>query len=213
MTIELSHIGEVLISELLSRLCTAERLDQVRCKVTGISLASDLDTLSPRFIADQAQLRVQTDDATYACDGAQTVDVLCVGQQRAIAMEAKLGLTRMSPSEFPKRFCDPCSISGHSDPRLNGSMIAVLDRRLPFVNGRVCARIGDQGWLLGPHWWLVVRERVWNSWAVVLPVRLARILVFDELARLYGDGHDFDDLVRHIIGNDFAKRWRVELDL
>jgi hypothetical protein len=117
VTIELSHLGEAVVSELLTRLSVMGRLDRVLCKATGTSLASELDTGSPRLVADQALLRVHSDKVTYSCDGAQTVDILCVGQQQAVAMEAKLGVTRMASGEFPKRFCGPCGISGHADPR------------------------------------------------------------------------------------------------
>jgi len=184
----------------------------VSCAATGTSLACDLDTALPEFLADQAVLRVRSAEQTYSCDGAQTVDVLCVGQQHAVAMEAKLGETRMSLTEFPKRFCGQCGISGHADPRLTGNMIAVLDRLLPFANGRVFATVGDRSWPLSAHWWLVVRGCVWRSWANHPPVRLARILVFDELARLYGGPHEFDDLVRHVVGHDFGNRWNIEFN-
>jgi hypothetical protein len=213
VTIELSHVGEAVITELLSRLSAKGRLDRVCCNATGASLVSDLDPTWPRFLADAAQLRISSDEVTYSCcDGAQTVDVLCVGQQRAVAIEAKLGLTRMSPSEFPKRFCHPCGVSGHADPRLTGSMIAVLDRLLPFTNGRVVATVNDQSWPLAPNWWLVLRAPVWRGWAARLPVRFARILVFDELVALYRGRGEFDDLVRHVVGTDFASRWGLELD-
>lgn len=126
-------------------------------------------------------------------------------------MEAKLGITRMSLSEFPKRFCDPCTASRHADPRLTGSMIAVLDGLLLFGDGCVFATVGDQRWPLAPHWWLVLRASVWKTWAAGLPVRFARILVFDKLARLYGDFNDFDTLVHNVVGSDFAKRWRLQM--
>lgn len=213
MTIELAHVGEALITEMLSRLSARGQLDRVCCAATGTTLASELDTASPQFLADQALIKVHSPQQTYSCDGAQTVDVLCVGEQRAVAMEAKLGETRMSRTEFPKRFCGQCGISGHTDPRLTGNMIAVLDRLLPFANGRVFATVGNRSWPLSEHWWLVVRECVWKHWATQLPVRLARILVFERLAQLLcRTSCEFDDLVLQVVGNGFANRWNIRFD-
>jgi hypothetical protein len=91
-------------------------------------------------------------------------------------------------------------------------MIAVLDRLLPFANGQVFATVDERTWPLAPNWWLVLRASVWRGWAAPLPVRFARILVFDELAALYGGREEFDDLVRQAVGKDFAGRWGLELD-
>lgn len=212
LMIELSHVGEALVSEMLSRVSERGQLDRVACAATGSSLTSDLDGTSPRFVADQAVLRVRSAERTYSCDGAQTVDVLCVGEQHAVAIEVKLGEARMSLTEFPRRFCGRCTISRHADPRLAGNMIAILDGLLPFADGRVFATLGDRSWPLRAHWWLVVRERIWRSWADRLPVHRARILLFDELARLYGGPREFDDLVQHVVGNNFAGRWNIEFN-
>jgi hypothetical protein len=71
-----------------------------------------------KFSADEASVTVHTEDCEYACDGEQTVDILCRGGEQALAIEAKLGETRMKPAEFKASFCLPREISRHSDSRL-----------------------------------------------------------------------------------------------
>lgn len=213
MTIELSHVGEPLVAQMLSTLAEREKLARVRCAATGTSLAADLVGDAPEFIADRALLRVHGGECIYACDGAQTVDVLGVAGGAAVAIELKLGVTRMTNAAFRERFCGTCSISGHRDPRLRGSMVAVLDRLLPFAVDQIAAVDGQRSWPLADHWWLVVRQPVWESWGKQLPVQSARILVFDELARLYGSTDDFDQLVRSTVGSDFAARWQIQFEL
>ncbi len=206
MTIALSHLGEPLIAEMLSSLSERSLLGQVRCAATGVTLAEDLGGERATFLPDQALLRLEAEGLAIACDGAQTVDILCIGQDRAVAMEAKLGDTRLSKVAFRNRFCGLCGVSGHRQPRLTGSMTAVLDGLLPFAASRI-AFTQDQAWELPEHWWLVVRERIWINWRQSSPVRFARILPFDRLAQLYGNQVDFDQLVQRVVGNEFSAHW------
>ena len=210
MAIELSHIGEPLVGRILEVLTDRGELERVVCAATGTSLMDGLGSDTPEFLVDQAKLRVRSADQVWACDGAQTVDVLAVTDQAATALELKLGTTRMAVSAFKKRFCGSCGISDHSDPRLKGSMVAVLDRLMPFAAGHVSAVDGKRTWPLREHWWLVIRQRVWHSWARQLPVRSARVLVFDDLARLYGDASAFDQLVHDTVADGFAARWQID---
>jgi hypothetical protein len=210
VTIELSHIGESLIAEMLSRLSAQGQLQQVCCAVTGIDLTYDLGAASGSFFPNQASVQIHSHGQTFFCDGAQKIDVLCVGEEGAIGIEAKLGETRMSLSEFPKRFCKSCEISGHIDPRIKGNMVAVLDGSLPFEDRRILATLGNRSWPLPMHWWLVIRERVWTSWMRSVPLRFARILVFEQLARLScRTATEFNDLVLQVIGKDFAEPWKI----
>jgi hypothetical protein len=157
---------------------------------------------------------VQVDDTEYACDGAQKVDVLCTGNGNAIAIESKLGETRMTPAAFRKRFCDCCAPSKHSSPRVNGSMVAVLERNLPFEDTTLVAKIDGTRWTVAKPWWLVVRQSVFNGWQdpAQLPIKSGRILLFDSLARIYGSRRQFDQMVQRVVGVDFAGRWEIPLN-
>ena len=214
VAIELFHIGEVLVAEILSRLQGGGALDQVRDATSGTSLSDDLGAagveLPACFEADLASVVVNAEGASFSCDGAQTIDVLCVGRNGlAVAIEAKLGETRMARGEFRKRFCVRCEKSRHLDSRLRGSMVAVLERDLPFPGAELVACIDGHTWSVHQTWWLVVRRRVWQSWRKTSPVRNARVLLFEDLASAYGSEREFNDLVQESIGTDFARRWRI----
>lgn len=219
MPIELSHIGEDLIAEMLRSLANRQELDRLVCAVSERSLADDIrevglgETLG--FRADDTSLVVVNGTLSYACDGEQKVDVLCTGVERAIAFESKLGEKLMASPKFRERFCRPCEQSEHSDSRLSGSMIAVLERSLPFEGeSMLVARVGDAQWTLAQPWWLVVRQGVIDKWnkAKDIPVTSARILAFDALAQVYGTRHQFDQMVQRVVGSDFAARWKVPLN-
>lgn len=219
MPIELSHIGEDLIAEILRTLAEQQKLHKVICAISGRSLIDDLRDFELgeilTFRAEEASLAVHVGCNVYACDGEQRVDVLCTGNRRAIAFEAKLGETRMTPAEFRKRFCTPCEISNHADSRLRGNMIAVLERSLPFGDTSIliAETEANQSTLAVP-WWLVVRQVIANRWqrSNDLPVNHARILSFDMLAKVYGSRPKFDQMVNRVIGENFASRWRIPLN-
>lgn len=219
MPIQLSHIGEDLIAAMLDSLANRGVLSRVTCAISGRSLADDIregGLAEPiAFRADDAMLVIHVGDIAYACDGKQTVDVLCTGGEHAIAVEAKLGETRMGTAEFRKRFCLHCQKSKHSDSRLSGRMVAVLERSLPFEGlSRLVAQVDDAQWTLAEPWWLVVRQSVLDKWRKSndFPVTSARILVFDALAKLYGSRQEFDQLVQRVVGANFAGRWGIPLN-
>lgn len=212
MSIELSHVGELLVTRMLTALAQRGELDRVVCASTGVSLAADLGEAPSEFIADRARLRVSGGGELYACDGAQTVDVLAAAGDTAVALELKLGVTRMTYSAFRSRFCAPCGISGHKDLRLKGSMVAVLDRLLPFEAEHILVVDGARTWHLSKHWWLVVREQVWRSWAGRPPVESARFLILDHLARQFGGQVEFDRLVAEIVADNHATRWQIDFE-
>ena len=215
MAIELFQVGEVLVAEILARLQGRGALDRVRDVVSGTtSLLDDLGgagiELPVRFYADLASVVVRSGERSFSCDGAQTIDVLCAGRTGlAVAMEVKLGETRMTIGEFRRRFCVRCEESRHVDSRLRGSMVSVLERDLPFPGGKLVVGIDDGEWIVSQAWWLVVRRRVWRSWRKTSPVRNARVLLFEDLASMYGSDREFDELMTEIIGTDFANRWGV----
>jgi hypothetical protein len=214
MPLPLSHVGEDLIAEMFSSLSERRELASLACAFTGRTLADDVRdcaiTQPLMFCADAALPKVDASGQVYMCDGEQTVDVLYVGGKDALAIEAKLGETRMGTAEFKRRFCLPCEISRHSDSRLRGSMIAVLDRSLPFSGPyRINAQIDDAQWTVAVAWWLVVRQSVLDRWGK-RPDFLgssAHVLALDTLARQYGSRQQFDQMVVRVVGSDFARGW------
>jgi hypothetical protein len=219
MPIELSHIGEDLIAEMLRSLAHRRLLSRLTCAMSGRSLVDDIAEQvlgsSIEFHSDDATVTVNNAGVTYRCDGEQKVDVLVAGAGRGIAVEAKLGVTRMSPAEFRRRFCETCAQSSHANQRLSGSMVGVLERSLPFDGqSTLVASIGHQGWTLAEPWWLVVREPVLGQWRKVkdFPVHWARVLLFEDIARAFGSAADFDKMVARVVGDNFARRWQIPFE-
>jgi hypothetical protein len=219
MPLQLVHIGEDLVANMLREIARQGRLVDVKCAISGRTFADDVCAggLSEpeNFLAEAASVCVQTDQGDYACDGAQKIDVLCVGGQHGIAIEAKLGESLMLGDQFRKRFCAPCEVSLHQNRRLRGSMIAVLERSfhgdVPKCSEIVC-RIGDRTVTLSLGWWLVVRRSVLALWVkrqdVPVSAQFARVVEFESLVALYG--HDrFDALVREVVGENFATKWKI----
>jgi hypothetical protein len=215
--IKLTHVGELLIEAMLRLLKERRKLDQLRCARTDTKFTKDLGTGAPTFLPEKALLRVRTKETTYSCDGAQAVDILCTCNNHAVAIEAKLGDTRMTRDAFKKRFCDPCEVQERHPSLLKGSMVAVLDGDLPFRRPQVFATTGEGTWPLSENWWLVIREHIWkDSWdkpkGRPLPVRHARILVFDERVRLYGTRAEFNQLVREVAADDYSAAWNLNFE-
>lgn len=219
MPIELSHIGEDLIAEMLRSIAARNQLSQVACARSGVTLDQDIQSANLQggytFTAEDASVVVMHAAGKCSCDGEQKVDVLCAGAGNAIAIEAKLGEARMSANEFKKRFCQDCEQSSHSDSRLRGSMIAVLERNLPFQgNVALIAERNQTQYTVAKNWWLVLRKAVLEKWqkANDFPVsESARILTFDALAKAYGSRQQFDQMVQRVVGADFAGRWMIDL--
>lgn len=218
MPVELTHLGEDLVAALLESLSQRNALSTVVCAVSGRPLSQDVHEVglgdSFHFSANDANAVVQIGERSFSCDGEQKVDVLCAGSTTAIAFEAKLGLERMGTAEFGKRYCMPCEQSRHADDRISGSMVAVLERSLPFEDPcNLVARIQSQEWQVARPWWLVLRQRIVDRWlkSGVLPVRSARILSFDALAESYGSMEEFDQLVQRVVGTGFSDRWGLSL--
>ena len=121
MPVHLSHLGEDLIAAMLHALAGRGELSRVTCAITGRSLRDDVADggFGPAvaFRADDAAVVVHADGQVCACDGEQTVDVLCTGNGpegdgRAIAFEAKLGETRMGATVFGSGFASGVSGRG-----------------------------------------------------------------------------------------------------
>lgn len=207
-SLKLHHVGESIVSEMLQDLADKGNLGDL-----GEALASSGLSGPLKFTPDRAYLLLEWNAEQYTCDGAQKADILCVGSgDKAVALELKLGLTRMSATAFEDRFLKPISQSGHADKRVKGSLAALLDRRVEDkAEGiRIQAFIGSQRWEVAETWWLVVRRSVWQRWAETrMPnLRHGRILILDDLVQNFGGKEDFNSLVRELVCADYYDLWK-----
>jgi len=117
--IQLSHIGEILISRILAN--SADALSMV--------CGNFVKYVEPHYVEPELRLNKC---GTLGFDGVHKVDisVLNPSDKMCYPIEAKLGFDRLSKSEFEKRFLTGCGTS-HKNTRVKGSMISIIERDLP----------------------------------------------------------------------------------
>jgi hypothetical protein len=159
---------------------------------------------------DLAPLSVGETKAGF--DKLSQIDCLVEDGQRGIALEIKLGLTRMRGADFEDRFFDDCVWSRHVTPQIKGNMIAILDGRFSqreFAESQLSARIDNRPVHLSREWLLLLRNEVWLKWAKRCPSfnRPCYVLLFEDFVPSVGGPEEFDRIVRELIGNELAVAW------
>jgi hypothetical protein len=161
-----------------------------------------------QFEANAKLARLPVGDQSIRFDGAHTIDVLCHGGDRGLAIEAKLGLDRMSRAQFTSRFLGVPRRSGHKDPRFSGSMAGILAHRATVDGIELALRTEHPNVSIVPDWFLVIRRQVWTQWNSTPPdLVTAHVALFEDVVRMYGAGQEFNDLVQRVVGNGFYEAW------
>ena len=227
--ISLHHVGEVVLAGLLQEL--ADRADQpdalsVPCVLhRGCSLGEVLgkaQVIPPIKFLDNVPLAPAViNGTTLLFDGAHGVDVLAHGHASlGVAFEAKLGLDRLAPAEFTRRFLVPTSVTGHKQkhPRVKGSMVAILNYRFLATLGALPLHTEHTPPIrIDPAWFVVIRRQVWEqSWSggKKRPPNLApeaHVVLFEDIVLRYGDAVAFDKLVQRLVGTDFFTAWGLRI--
>jgi hypothetical protein len=208
-------MGELIVCAILAR--TADRLGNFHPKKADRTLGEYLVTagLTAPFLFSSDAPAVRVEDAAgnvWALDGMHRVDVLATGTSDVgVAFEVKLGLDRLTPSEVWRRFQKKCSLSTHKTPRLNGSMVAILERRFPFDHERVTCGTSPAV-ELARDWWLIVRDKVWRRSGQQLANQLTegKIIIFEDLVDFLGGEKVFDSLVLELVGSGFYREWNLQ---
>lgn len=216
--IQLHHIGEVVLAGLLHELADRNALDlpcvlHHDCRFSSV-LAQARITAPFKFTTNVPLASVIINQEELLFDGAHGIDVLSSGPDpRGLAMEAKLGLDRMAPGEFKRRFLAHASFTTHTRRRIKGSMLAILNYRAMQGGESLPLRTtAPSGIEIVPAWFLVIRQAVWTNWTrrkhEVPPLaRGAHVLIFEEIVKKHGDGRSFDALVQRLVGADFYESW------
>jgi len=200
--IELTHIGETLIAKMFN---SSQSVRKLIGDKAGIPLI-DKDNITAMPEVSLAR------SGPYIFDGAHRVDVgvLLPGTLQCLPIEAKMGTDRLSRNEFEKRFLQPCGTS-HGGNRLTGSMISILEKKLPASAGeKIEVRSNGIIYQLTQEWILVVRKQVLSSWHARGTPSLSpncKILTIEEIASAYGDYSAFNDLVGELFSADYYHQW------
>jgi hypothetical protein len=196
--IQLSHIGEILIAALLNESQSVREVLQLPDPETAWCF--------------EPEIRLNR-CGSLIFDGAHKVDVssLNIDKHECVAIEAKLGLDRLSKNEFSKRFLSKCGTS-HLGKRVTGSMISVLERMLPdeIVDEHLTVQYQQKPYSLVTNWILIVRRQVHEGWKANGPPNLSvkcNVVVLEDMIDAYGSRHDFNELVSRILPADFYSAW------
>ena len=198
--IELTHIGEILLARILNESSAA--LNSLHLKGSKIG----------RNIIALPELRPNNCGALMF-DGTHRIDIAVLDRDNEIChpIEAKLGLDRLAKFSFDKRFLNECNTS-HNGSRVSGSMIAILERKLPPQCRHLPLHVTHNGekYQVSDNWTLVCREQVAANWTTNGKPNLSAkctIVTFENLARSFGDREQFNKLVQTMLDEDFYSRW------
>lgn len=196
--IQLSHIGEHLIATMLNESLSAREL------VVGIGGLSDWE-----FIPEIRLNRC----GNLIFDGTHKVDISALNNssKKCVAIEAKLGLDRLSKNEFNKRFIAECGMS-HNASRVTGSMISILDGLLPknIANESISVTHDKKYYEIKDSWVLIAREAVIQNWERNGSPNLSnrcKIVSLERVINTYGGKQTFNSLVSRLLTTDFYRTW------
>lgn len=202
--LELSHIGEILISKLFNR---SKNVRDLLCKK---SFKSPVDLISaPKLRLNKC--------GRYLFDGAHKIDIAILDRSNKLCypIEAKLGFDRLSKNEFDKRFLSRCETS-HGGSRIKGSMISILERKLPdqFSDSKLTVDYDGDTYLLLNEWGLICRNATIRNWSLAGHPNLSancNIVAFEEIVSCYGNKNDFNHLISELIRFDYYSDWQCHL--
>ena len=216
MPILLTHLGEEVVARM------ANRKPMEFLKALGLDEGVDpehVKTTSEKgqFATAECPLAKLGD---YGFDGASRVDVaLWIKPNRAVALELKLGTTRLTKTRIDKELLADCQESGHKPPRISGSMMAILDRRFSQIseaarleseeNG-LAVRIPEEQAVvtLGQQWYFVTLAEVRKKWKDAMPAWENAIPVtINDLVAETGGRSEFNAVVADVIPDDFYADW------
>ena len=198
--IELSHVGEILIAEILTRSLAARQF----LRSAGFPLGDNL-AITPEVRPNSC--------GSLVFDGTHRIDIAIIDLDTNICFpfEAKLGLDRLGKNEFGKRFLNNCGTS-HNETRVRGSMIAILERLLPAECAGSQLTVDHQSlaYPVSTKWGLICRAQVIENWELNSPPALSKNCVpicFEDLAATYGTAEEFNELVTTLLSQDYYDNW------
>jgi len=148
----------------------------------------------------------------YTFDGASRVDVvLWIQENLAVALELKLGETRLTKTRIDDEFLTDCR-SSHNDSRIAGNMMAILDRRFGDLAPKpgLSVQIADTEVPLARDWFIVTRQSVLDRWiGNDRPAFSAntKCVAIGTLVDAFGGKSLFNALVAELLDFDYFDSW------
>jgi len=205
MPISLSHLGEVIVAEM------AERKREAMIHALGLTNCADLHHVRgiEKFAFSECKIAKHHG---FIFDGASRVDVaLWIQPQLAIALELKLGETRLTKTRIDDEFLIDCRLS-HNKSRIAGNMMAILDRR--FGNfappDGLSVELGSKAVTLSRDWFVVTRQCVLDRWGGDARPNFSantKCTTIQGLADAFGGREPFNALVGKLLDIDYFDTW------
>jgi hypothetical protein len=203
--IDSTHIAEYLISEMYNRSVKVRVLFAELLR--GVVPFPDKSTAVPN-------LQLST-CAGFRFDGAHKLDIAIFNgtQFFCIPCEAKLGKNRLGKRQFDNRFLIPCSTS-HKGSRIAGSMIAILERKLPdaCLNAPIFVSHDGRDYEVALPWILIARKAILDSWQKCGPPSFSPACIhvsFEAIVEALGGKTQFNSLVGDLLSFDYYETWMV----
>jgi hypothetical protein len=205
MKILLSHLGEVIVAEM------AQRKRRETLNALGMTELADLEHVYEidRFAHHECRLAPHD---KYIFDGASRVDVvLWIKKHLAVALELKLGKTRLTKTRIDGEFLADCRLS-HNDSRLAGNMMAILDRRFGNLAPKdgLSVELHDHVVPLAETWFIVTRQTVLNNWfddGRPTFSENTECVAIGTLVEAFGGKTAFNNLVTELLEIDYFDAW------
>lgn len=180
------HFGEALVSELLKNV----DVDSLKVYDPGsgkdVLIRAAIGSQWGEIVEIRANEHLTDSSSGPKYDGMHDIDCAIIFENAVIAIELKLGQTRLLPTDFCKRFTSKVPKMTHENMRVGGSMVALLDwngrnnlisEDQPKIDLFVGSKVVNHSWLL------LVREAVLKEWRK--EVNLASILGTSQLAGIF----------------------------
>lgn len=205
MPISFSHLAEEVVAQM------AERQRVATVNALGLTDCADLNHVQSveTFAFHECKLARHNG---YTFDGASRVDVvLWIRPNLAVALELKLGATRLTKTRIDDEFLRECRTS-HNGTRIAGNMMAILDRRFGKIAPAdgLNVELGVALVSVSRHWFVVTRQSVLDRWVGddrpdFSPSTVC--VTIGSLVAAFGGKQPFNDLVRELLSIDYFDEW------
>jgi hypothetical protein len=202
------HMGEALVAELLHRLGTS--IEDLRAVDPHSGTKQPIKRLVSSFagaspVAVRANAPLDALSSSVCFDGMHDIDCAIEFDTSVVALELKLGATRLRLEEFRERFADKAPRLTHGGRRISGSMVAILDHNGDDV-AKTKLTLRSGGKPIQQQWGLVVARQTMNTWSDNVRASVSFALGVQHLCAIIA----LEDIAE-AVGVDTAKRVAVEL--
>ncbi len=194
MSVQLTHIGESIVSEIINEMRWAF-ID--RC---GLTEKADRDFVEFASSIAFQEVKICTMNG-LEFDGGSRVDVVVlVNENLGVPFELKLGTTGVTKNNLIKWMSKPTQ-SRHKNPRFNGSMMGILaeNHERALFKSDLTAQIANFGHInLCKEWFVISRHKTILGWEEDSPRLISfgcKPISIQDLVEWYGDKDKFNELV------------------